>query len=207
MATTLNKPMGLPVFPPHDDAAGACALATLLADQPWRRDIVWPVGFEGGIAHRLDNDTSGALLVADDLDELARLRQWFTAHVLTKTYLLLAAKDVPWDRNVCDAPIASHKTKKAVVIVQRGRNTPHRGKWYPARTRFERVVKGRNLFRAIIQTGMRHQIRAHAAFVGIPILGDKRYGGGDGTMHLHHVGLEGPNGFKTSPVPAPAWTT
>ncbi len=57
-----------------------------------------------------------------------------------------------------------------------------------------------------MRTGVMHQIRVHAAFVGLPLRGDHRYGGGrrDGGFFLHHVGLEGA-GFATSPVPWPDW--
>jgi 23S rRNA pseudouridine1911/1915/1917 synthase len=204
MATTLDKPAGTPVFAPHDDPLGPCVLQSLLAAEPWRREIAWPEGFEGGIAHRLDNDTSGALLAANSLDELAQLRDWFASHKLTKRYRLLAARDVAWDRNVCDKPIAHDKRRRNRMIVQRGSNTPHRGKWYDATTTFSRI--DRRLFEAIIQSGVTHQIRVHAAFVGMPILGDRIYGGGrDVTLRLHHVGVEGPDGFRSDKVMAPQW--
>lgn len=211
MATTLNKPAGLPVFPPHADAEGDCLLKRWLQQQPDRLAIDWPEGFAGGIAHRLDTSTSGAVVAADALDELAMLRTWFTAHRLSKRYLLLAARDVPWDRHVSDAPIAHHPDKRDRMVVQRGRNTPHRGKWYPARTRFRRIDG--LLFEAIITGGVMHQIRVHAAFLGMPILGDRRYGGGPTPVnappgldfYLHHQGMTGPEGWSTTPVPDPDW--
>ena len=57
-------------------------------------------------------------------------------------------------------------------------------------------------------TGVMHQVRVHAAFVGIPILGDRRYGGGpevDGGFRLHHRGFVGPDGLHTDPIPEPSW--
>jgi 23S rRNA-/tRNA-specific pseudouridylate synthase len=211
MPTTLNKPAGLPVFPPHDDPAGGCVLKTLLADQPWRSAIAWPEGFAGGIAHRLDNATSGALLVADSLAELEKYRAWFYDHKFVKSYRMLTAGAVRWDRNAIDKPIAHHPTKKSRMVVQRGHNTPHRGKWYPAHTEFRRL--GGPLFEAKITTGIMHQIRVHAAFIGIPLAGDRLYGGGETptdappgvAFFLHHLGLEGPDHFRTAKVASPAW--
>jgi len=209
MATTFDKPSGLPVFEPHDAPGADCVLVRLLAAQPWRSAIDWPRGFEGGIAHRLDNHTSGAILAADSLEELAQLRQWFAQQRLVKAYRMLAARDVPWDRNRCEAALAHHPTRKNRMVAQRGRQTPHRGKWYAAATEFRRI-EGR-LFEVTMCGGVMHQIRAHAAFVGIPILGDHLYGGGRRgaderpAFFLHHVGMRGPNDFRTESVVVPEW--
>lgn len=198
------------MFPPHADPDGDCVLARLLAEQPERADLAFPEGFAGGIAHRLDISTSGALLVADDPEELARIREAFASKGLRKTYRLLASRPVPWNENRCTAELAHDKRRKKRMIARRGPNTPHRGKWHPAETRFTRIAG--DLFEAEMRTGVMHQIRVHAAFVGIALLGDRLYGGGETpadappgvTYFLHHVGLEGP-GIRTEPIPLPDW--
>lgn len=218
MATTLNKPAGISVFPLRTEPEAESVLSRLLRDQGWRADIDWPEGFDGGIVHRLDNATSGALLAADSLDELTLFRRWFAEHRFTKHYLLLAVRDVPWDRNVCDKPIAHHARRRDRMVVQRGQQTEHRGKWYPARTEFRRI-RGR-IFEAVMRSGVMHQIRVHAAFVGIPLTGDRLYGGAaaadalpdnmePGLFCLHHAGMIGPseNNCRTNPVPLPEWAT
>jgi 23S rRNA-/tRNA-specific pseudouridylate synthase len=207
---TLLKPAGIPVFPPHLDPEGDCVLRRLVLEDPARAAPEWPAGFEGGIAHRLDISTSGALLVAEDVAELAWLRELFTAKRLVKTYRLLTGKEVPWDANRCDYALAHDRKKRSRMVVQRGRNTPHRGKWLEASTAFERI-RG-PLFQAQMSTGVMHQIRVHAAFLGIPLLGDKRYGGGPTPdaapsgrqFFLHHVGM-GCDEIATAPVPLPPW--
>lgn len=204
---TWFKPSGVPCFPPHGDPDGDCVLAQIREVHPEQFAHDWPDGFEGGIAHRLDTHTSGALVVARDPASLTELRRRFADHSFEKTYLFLAGREVPWDDNTCDRPLAHDKARSQRMVVQRGPNTPHRGRWYEAETRFERV-DGR-LWRATIRTGVMHQIRAHAAFVGIPLAGDRVYGGGDaadggGGFRLHHVGLRGA-GLQTAPVPRPAW--
>lgn len=206
---TYDKPAGLPVFPPHADPDGDCVWARLVADEPWRRDVPWPDGFAGGLAHRLDVSTSGAVAVAADLDELAALRDHFATHRLDKRYVLWSAKAPRWDSHVCDRPIAHDRRHKRRMVVQRSPRTPHRGRWYPAHTAF-RVVEGR-LVEARMRSGVTHQIRLHAAFVGLPILGDRLYGGGvtpaDAppglTFFLHHHGFTGP--VQTAPLPDPSW--
>ncbi len=211
MPTTWNKPAGLPVFPPHDDPHGDCVLTKLLTAEPARGCQPWPEGFAGGIAHRIDISTSGALWVADDPAELAAMRAHFAQRRLRKTYRLRAARGVSWTDHVCDLPIAHDRRRRRRMIVQRGRNTPHRGRWYDAHTEFTQL-RG-DLWQVVITTGVMHQIRVHAAFVGLPLLGDRLYGGGappqtapEGVQFfLHHEGLVGPGDWSTTPVPLPDW--
>ena len=210
---TLLKPPGLPVFPPHADPDGDCVVARLLAAEPERSGGPWPEGFAAGVAHRLDVGTSGALAVADDLAELRALRAAFAGKLLVKRYLFLTRKRVPWAEGGCDQPIAHDRRRKRRMVVRRGASTPHRGRWLPAETRFRRmgVAREGTLWEATMSTGVMHQIRVHAAFVGLALAGDPIYGGGPpvgggAPFALHHVGFVG-GGFATEPVPAPDWAT
>ena len=211
MFSTWDKPAGIPCLTPHADPEGDCVLHRLLAAQPERRAIDWPDGFAGGIAHRLDRSTSGALVVADDLQGLMQVREWFSSKALVKTYRFLAASEVRWHENRCGLEIAHAARRKRRMVVRRGKATPHRGRWYAAQTSFRRI-EGR-LWEAQIQTGVMHQIRVHAAFLGLALLGDRLYGGGDPregsgpgrSFFLHHVGLVGPRGVRTDAIPLPDW--
>jgi 23S rRNA-/tRNA-specific pseudouridylate synthase len=213
VASTFYKPAGIPVFPLREQPDADCVLRRLLDAEPWRSGREWPPGFEGGLTHRLDTSTSGALLVADDPEELDRIRQAFTEKRWLKTYRLLASRNPPWDENRCERAIGHDLRHKGRMVVQRGRETPHRGRWYEAETSFRRLHG--TLFEAQMRTGVMHQIRVHAAFLGIPLLGDARYGGGKTPTHadtgvsffLHHVGMLGPNGWATTPVATPAWAS
>jgi 23S rRNA-/tRNA-specific pseudouridylate synthase len=209
---TEDKPPGLPVLPPHGDPPGDCVVARVLTREPARGAIAWPDGFPAGVLHRLDTPTSGAVAFAADLAQHAAVRALFAKGALRKVYRFLAARDVPWDEHGCTAALAHDPRHKNRMVVQRGRDTPHRGRWLEASTTFRRI-EGR-LFEATITTGVMHQVRVHAAFVGIPLAGDRRYGGGEtpdiapagATFLLHHVGFSG-GGFETAPVPLPAWAS
>lgn len=207
----LAKPPGLPVFPPHADPAGDCLLARLLATHP-AQGAAWPPGFAGGIAHRLDGPTSGQVLAARDRAALARLRALFAEHRLEKRYLFLTARDVPWDAHEVGTRIAHHPRRRSRMVVERGRNTPHRGRWAEARTVFRRLgsAGGLWLWEARMRTGVMHQIRLHAASVGLALAGDRLYGGGETPpgfpvpFALHHCGVVGP-GVRPPPAPLPGW--
>lgn len=190
----LFKPPGLPVFPPHD-AEGPSLLAWWLPRSP--QGVVWPAGFEGGLCHRLDTSTSGLVLATRDVVGLEMVRQWFSQRYLHKTYLFLSAGSVPWNQHHVSAEIAHHNHNRRKMIVRRGHSTPHRGKWYDASTQFQRVEDlggGIYLWQATITTGVMHQIRVHAAWVGLPLLGDGLYGGEESrgpaegaNFWLHHL--------------------
>lgn len=222
----LSKPAGLPVFPPHSDPEGDCLLARLLRAEPAQADHAWPSGFGGGLAHRLDVATSGQVIAATSPAQLQALRARFAAGVLHKHYLLLSWRDVPWQEHTLQQPIAHDRRRRTRMVVQRGRDTPHRGRWYPAWTRLRRAgrVVGEDqplsAWTAEIHTGVTHQIRVHAAFAGLALAGDHLYGGGVPTswaraqadalglprppFHLHHHGLVGP-GLDPPRAPLPLW--
>lgn len=209
------KPPGLSCFPLHAQPEADCVLRRLLAQFPEQAAPTWPLGFDGGIAHRLDISTSGLLLVARSVPALAALRTRFSGRHLHKEYRFLTARNASWDRNVVDRPIAHDRRRKGRVVVQRGKQTPHRGRWREARTTFSRVGPvdgGLWMWRAVMQTGVMHQIRVHAAFVGLALAGDRIYGGGslavprpdrvDFALHHHHLRA---NDLAPSAVALPAW--
>jgi 23S rRNA pseudouridine1911/1915/1917 synthase len=207
----LEKPAGLPVFPPHR-GEGPSVLAAWLALCPGAADLPWPGGFEGGIAHRLDTDTSGLLLACENPARLAALREEFADGRLLKRYLFVSLRSVPWDEHRAEQPIAHDLRHHGRMIVQRGADTPHRGRWFSARTTLLRW--GEHLWEARIETGVTHQIRVHAAFLGLALAGDRRYGGGTlpaaivpppgSGFLLHHLQAQGP-GWESPSLQPPEW--
>ena len=199
----LRKVSGVPVFEPHDGCGGSSLIGELLAAHPEQRQpsggVHWPDGFGAGIAHRLDTSTSGLVIAARSLEALEEARAAFSERRLRKRYFFLTDRHVDWDEHLVDHPLAHDRRKRSRMTWKRGRSTPHRGRWYEAQTRFRRIedrVSGCHLWQATITTGVMHQIRVHAAAVGLPMLGDKLYGGSedprrDGRFYLHHETLTG----------------
>ena len=189
----INKTSGIPVFPKMGEQEDS-VLMRLLTQESHRTQLAWPEGFAGGIVHRLDTPTSGGLLVAENPQQVSILREKFSQKLFEKRYLFLSAKEPRWDNHYCEAPLAHDKKKKGNMIPKRGNNTPHRGKWYSAKTTFRHLGRkeGVSLWEAVMFSGVMHQIRVHAAFLGIALLGDRRYGGGESPEYfpssfaLHH---------------------
>lgn len=208
MILLANKPTEIPVFPKKETPQEDSLLTRLLSLAPSRKEISWPQGFEGGILHRLDTPTTGGVLIAPSVQEVYRQRALFAQQERPKCYLFLSSKHVPWQEHVCEKAIAHDKHKKGKMVPKRGNNTPHRGKWYEACTSFRHIYRqdGISLWEARMQTGVMHQIRVHASFLGIALLGDRKYGGGEtpdfflGTFALHHHQIG-----DWPAIPVPSW--
>ena len=176
----VRKRAGQPVFPWHrrpvwasdDDVSVA---GQLEIERPEQGELDWPVGFECGIAHRVDVSTSGVIVVARRLEVLTEIRALFVERRLTKRYLMLSDGEVPWNAHTERAALAHHPKSKRKMIAQRTPTTAKRGRWVEAITHFRRV--GAGLWEVRIPTGVMHQIRAHAQLVGLPLRGDTLYGG------------------------------
>jgi 23S rRNA pseudouridine1911/1915/1917 synthase len=175
------KPAGIPSQPLRAGELGTVANAiafrypecVAIGDDP--RD--------GGLVHRLDIGTSGALVVARTQDAYHALRDAFGAGRISKQYLAITDGQ-PVSRE-CDAPLAQRGKRVAVDHTD----------GLPAYTELEleRSSPDHGLVRCIAQTGRMHQVRAHLAHVGAPITGDTLYGGsplaGHDGFFLHAVAI------------------
>jgi 23S rRNA pseudouridine1911/1915/1917 synthase len=129
---------------------------------------------EGGLVHRLDNGTSGALLVALQPPAFTALREAVQAGRIRRDYQALVAGDLKESLQI-DNPLAldprNPRRMVAVAVTVAGSRA--------AATLVEPIQRLGNftLVAARPRTGMRHQIRVHLAEAGHPIAGDTLYGG------------------------------
>lgn len=133
------------------------------------------------IAHRLDRETSGCLVVARDRAAAVVVKQAFaTKLAVRKEYTAIVHGDPPWDHEVViDTPLRLAKPGDPTRLPN-VRMLPGPG-GLPAITRVRTLARGGAfaLVRCVLVTGRQHQIRAHLAAAGFPIVGDKLYTHGD----------------------------
>lgn len=195
-AIVIDKPAGLPVDRPR---RGGDSIADRLGELK--------LGFKRPpvAMHRLDQDTSGCLLLARNARARAAFQQAFEAHKVQKLYWAVVAGELAEEEGVIEVPLAKHSSAEAgwrMVGDRAGQ---------PAVTRWRRLAlrDGHSLVEFEPVTGRTHQIRAHAreAF-GKGIVGDRVYGIPGGPMRLHARRLVVPRGDK-APIdviaPLPPW--
>jgi len=138
------------------------------------------------LAHRLDRETSGCLLVARKRSSLRELHRLMREGLVEKHYLALLAGSWQLGRKRIDVPLAIRlQGGERVVKAEAG------GK--ESATRFEPVQffgKRATLMDVAIETGRTHQIRVHAAHAGHPVAGDPKYGDKEFNAAMRKRGLE-----------------
>jgi len=170
-ALVVNKPAGMNMYPLKSGETGTLANA-LLGHFPelagtgfsWR---------EPGLLHRLDRETSGAVLIAKNKAAFEFFRRQFAARLVEKIYLAVV-RGRPPAQGVIDLPLKKTGPRGARMAVAPP-NTP-------AASAAQTIFKVREyhtdfaICEVTIPTGVRHQIRVHLAHLGFPIAGDKLYG-------------------------------
>ncbi len=161
----VDKPAGLVVHPVN--AVRENSLIRMLRRQE---------GAEGlRLAHRLDRETSGVLLVAENAPAATVLSTAFMRGGVRKEYLAVVAGAMDGDEGTIDLPIGEDTARKVFVR----REVRAGGQSAVTRWRIERRLDGVSLLRLFPETGRRHQLRVHLAAIGHPILGDILYGRSD----------------------------
>ncbi|NOY82368.1 MAG: RluA family pseudouridine synthase [Kiritimatiellaeota bacterium] len=166
----LNKPAGLVVHPAKGHWSGTLVHGLLGYDEHSFRQLGDEI--RPGIVHRLDRDTSGALVVARTEAARFALGRAFRERHVEKTYLAIAVGEFGRRDGVIRAPIGRHpRDRKSMAVVERG------GKPAVTHYRVLATVGVLTLAEVRIETGRTHQIRVHFAHSFHPILGDPMYGG------------------------------
>jgi len=123
------------------------------------------------LAHRLDAETTGVLLVAEEAATASRLSTAFMRGEVRKEYLAVVSGRVDADRGRIDLAIGDARDSHVFVRLETGHGKPAVTAW-----RVEGRWQDRTLLRLFPETGRRHQLRVHLEAIGHPILGDILYG-------------------------------
>lgn len=168
----VDKPAGLPV---HASAKFYFnTLTRVLVER-------FPDEPELQICHRLDRETSGCLVVARDRAAAAAIKEAFAAKDrVCKQYLAVVHGQPPWtDEHTIDLPLRVAQPGDATRLTHVRMLAGPGGLPAITRVQVERRTADRALVRCTLVTGRQHQIRAHLAATGYPIVGDKLYAHGD----------------------------
>lgn len=148
------------------------------------------------LLNRLDNLTSGLLLVALTPEARERYLAYENDGLIKKFYLAVVVGRLDGIVTV-KARLDTDSRKVTKVLAD---NDPDSRRWTDVTSLVHDHAADTTLVRCLIMKGARHQIRAHLASIGHPIVGDPLYGEGRDGLRLHHQQIEFP-GFKAESTP------
>ncbi|MDR0337263.1 MAG: RluA family pseudouridine synthase [Planctomycetaceae bacterium] len=169
----VDKPVNMVVHPSRGHWSGTLVAALAYHFGGTLSTVRGPV--RPGIVHRLDRDTTGAILIAKNDSTHIKLAALFEQRNIHKEYFALVLGCPHLDRDMIDAPIGLHpkiREKMCVVNNNNHSNAKNAQTFYEVIKRYNKITA----IRCLPKTGRTHQIRVHLAFTGYPILCDRMYG-------------------------------
>ena len=207
----INKPAGMIVHPGAGVNAGTLVAALL---HRFGSEGLSTIGgpLRPGIVHRLDKDTSGAIVIARTDEAHRKLVEDFQERLVQKTYVALLHGKIKGEAGTVDLPVSRDLRRRSRMTARRQEGRAARTDWR-ARLRLGAFT----FIEAEIHTGRTHQIRVHFSALGCPVVGDTLYGAprqervdsellaplGRNFLHAARVAFEHPRTGKRVEVRAP----
>ncbi len=164
----LNKPGNIPVHP------GSKFKVESLED--YFEELQFGYKETPKLAHRLDRDTSGCLILGRNLRALRKLGRLFESNQITKTYWAVVEGTPPADTGTIDMPLAKIKLPKGWSMQPAKPGTAGSQTAVTDYKVIKRLDAGRTFLELSPRTGRTHQLRVHCQAMGFPIMGDWLYG-------------------------------
>ena len=167
----VNKAAGMVVHPAYGNFSGTLlnALKYHLRDEMKKDSTITPL-----LAHRIDKDTSGILLVGKNELVQAKLAKQFYDHTIERKYIALVWGDFKEKEGIVEGHIGrSLKNRKVMSVFPDGEYGKSAVTHFKVIERFGYVTA----IECKLETGRTHQIRAHIQFIGHPLFSDATYGG------------------------------
>ena len=160
----INKPSGMVVHPASGNYENTLVNALIY------RYNLDDTNVRSGIAHRIDKDTSGLVIVAKNDKTLELLTDMFKNKEIKKTYVAIVDGVINNKSGTINAPITRDvKDRKKMMVGKDGKNSITH--FYVIKT-----FKNNTYISLNLETGRTHQIRVHMAYIGHPVTNDKVYG-------------------------------
>ena len=173
----VNKPKGMVVHPANGHTYGTLVNAILYHCQGNLSGINGVM--RPGIVHRIDKDTTGALLVCKNDTAHRDLAQQLKDHSIKRRYRAIVWGNIKEEEGTIEGPIGRHPVdrKKMAINYKNGKDAVTH---YKVLERFGNAT----YIECRLETGRTHQIRVHMTSIGHPLLGDEIYGSGKNPYHL-----------------------
>ena len=173
----LNKKPGIVVHPGNGNEEGTLVNALLFhrGTEEFRKML--DEEMRPGIVHRLDKDTSGALIIAKNTCVRETLYKMFQGHEVKKTYLALIIGQMKDSSGRIELPIGRHPANPTMRAIVSNGGREACTEYRTIATADAAFGKEVSLVKIRLHTGRTHQIRVHFSHFGHPVLGDNLYGG------------------------------
>lgn len=166
----VNKPKGMVVHPApghYDDTLVNAVLFHCKDNLSGINGVLRP-----GIVHRIDKDTTGALIVCKNDKSHQKIADQLRTHSITRSYRAIVYNNFSEDEGTVNAPIGRHPTNRKKRMVT-AKNSKEAITHYKVLDHLNRKF---NYIECRLETGRTHQIRVHMSHIGHPLLGDEVYG-------------------------------